>query len=181
MTGAIGAEANRRTRGAAAMVEGFFAIMWFSWGQGSAPAWLNVPVLIGTVAGIVAVVAGLVVTLRSTSHDAAMRDAAVRRRYNIIVGLEFAILAAGAALLGATGLTRWIIVWAGAVVGVHFVPLASVFRGLHLVPIGCLIVAVAVASLIVGTATSGAPGAVAGLGTAVCLLAAAFVHLSTRS
>ncbi len=39
-----------------------------------------------------------------------MRDAAMRRWYNIIVGLEFGLLAAGAALLGAAGLTEWIAV-----------------------------------------------------------------------
>jgi hypothetical protein len=37
-----------------------------------------------------------------------MSDPAVRRRYGIIVGLEFGLLGAGAAALGATGHDRWI-------------------------------------------------------------------------
>ena len=48
-----------------------------------------------------------------------MRDRAVRRRYGIVVGLEFALLGAGAAVLAISGLTRWIPVWTCAGVGIH--------------------------------------------------------------
>ena len=43
-------------------------------------------------------------TTRSAGPLRVMADPAVRRRYSIIVGLEFGLLGAGAAVLGATGL-----------------------------------------------------------------------------
>lgn len=185
--GAIGgvADANDivgsgRTRGIAAMIEGFFAIMWFGWGQATPPSWLSTPLAISSAAGAVVAIAGLVLTIRSKGQHTAMGDAAVRRRYNIIVGLEFGLLAAGAAVLGVTGLTLWITVWVCAGVGVHFVPLSNVFRHLLLVPVGLLITAVAVAALIVGLSTSVAPSTITGPGAGICLLAAGIIHLSGR-
>ena len=52
-------------------------------------------------------VAGIVVTTRSTGRLRVMADPKTRRRYGIIVGLEFGLLGAGAAILGATGQYRW--------------------------------------------------------------------------
>ena len=167
----------RRSRAIAAMIEGFFAVMWLSWGQGSAPSWLNRPVFVASVVSLVVVVAGLVATIRTRGDGAGIPDVAMRSRYNLIVGLEVVLIAGGAAVLGATGLNRWIIVWVCAVVGIHFVPLAAVFRGLHLVPLGILVTAMAVTALIVGATTSVTPGGIAGLGAGGCLLVAGIVHL----
>lgn len=176
-TDAVG---NGRTRGMAAMIEGFFAVMWFGWGQAAAPSWLSAPLGVGSAAAAVVAIAGLVLTVRSKGQHTAMRDAAVRRRYNIIVGVEFGGLAVGAALLSAVGLAEWVAVWVCAGVGVHFVPLSGVFRHLLLVPAGLLITAVAVAALIVGVSTSVAPSTVTGPGAGICLLVAGIVHLSGR-
>jgi hypothetical protein len=55
-----------------------------------------------------------VVTKRSEGALPAMSDPVVRRRYGIIVGLEFGLLGAGAAVLGATGHYRWIAVLIGS-------------------------------------------------------------------
>lgn len=178
MADANGMVGSGRTRGIAAMIEGFFAIMWFGWGQAEAPSWLSTPLGIGSAAGAVLAIAGLVLTIRSKGQHTAMRDAAVRRRYNIIVGAEFALLAAGAALLSAVGLAHWIPVWVCAGVGIHFVPLSGVFRHLLLVPVGLLITAVAAAALIVGLSTSVAPSSVTGPGAGICLLVAGIIHLS---
>lgn len=114
-----------RSRGVTVAVEGFFAFVWFGWGQADAPSWLVIPLALGTAAGALLAVAGVVVAKRSAGPLPAASDPAVRRRYGIIVGLEFGLLGAGAAVLGATGLSQWIPVWVCFGVGVHFFPLAS--------------------------------------------------------
>ncbi|MGI8752177.1 MAG: hypothetical protein ACR2MN_07675 [Acidimicrobiales bacterium] len=146
------------------MIEGFFAIMWFGWGQAAAPSWLSAPLGIGSAMAALVATAGLVLTVRSRGQHTAMRDAA----------------AAGAALLGAASLTEWIAVWVCAGVGVHFVPLSSVFRHLLLVPVGLLITVVSVAALIVGLTTSVAPSTVTGPGAGICLIIASVIHLTGR-
>jgi hypothetical protein len=114
-----------RSRGVTVAVEGFFAFVWFGWGQADAPSWLVIPLALGTAAGALLAVAGVVVAKRSAGPLPAASDPAVRRRYGIIVGLEFGLLGAGAAVLGATGRSQWIPVWVCFGVGVHFFPLAS--------------------------------------------------------
>jgi hypothetical protein len=103
--------------------------------------------------GVLLTAAGVVLTARSAGPLRVMADPAVRRRYSIIVGLEFGPLGAGAAVLGATGQDRWIPVWICAGVGAHFFPLAS--------------------TLATGLASATAPSTVtgAGAGAGSCLLA----------
>src|SRR5215831_16906092 len=78
-----------RSRGVTVAVEGFFAFVWFGWGQADAPSWLVIPLAVGTVLGALLAVAGVVVAKRSPGPLPAASDPAVRRRYGIIVGLEF--------------------------------------------------------------------------------------------
>src|SRR5215475_13526937 len=49
-----------RSRGVTVAVEGFFAFVWFGWGQANAPSWLVIPLAIGTAAGALLAVAGVV-------------------------------------------------------------------------------------------------------------------------
>ena len=51
-----------RDRGVTVAVEGFFAFVWFGWGQAAAPAWLVVPLAVGTGLSVLLAVAGVVVT-----------------------------------------------------------------------------------------------------------------------
>src|SRR5512140_1305514 len=81
-----------RSRGVTVAVEGFFAFVWFGWGQADAPSWLVIPLAVGTAAGALLAVAGVVVAKRSAGPLPAASDPAVRRRYGIIVGLEFGLL-----------------------------------------------------------------------------------------
>jgi hypothetical protein len=115
-----------RDRGVTVAVEGFFAFVWFGWGQAAAPAWLVAPLAVGAGLSVLLAVAGIVVTKRSAGRLRVMADPRARRRYSIIVGLEFGLLGVGAAVLGATGQYRWVPVWICAGVGVHFFPLASI-------------------------------------------------------
>ena len=81
-----------RDRGVTVAVEGFFAFVWFGWGQAAPPSWLVVPLAVGGGLAVLLTVAGVVLTTRSAGRLRVMADPAVRRRYSIIVGLEFGLL-----------------------------------------------------------------------------------------
>ena len=166
-----------RSRGVTVAVDGFFAFVWFGWGQAAAPSWLVIPLAVGTALGALLAATGVVVTERSTGPLPAASDLAVRRRYSIIVGLEFGLLGVGAAVLGATGHYQWIPVWICFGVGVHFFPLASTLQNPTLRPLGALLVAVAGVALVAGLATAVAPSTVTGAGAGLCLLASGLATL----
>ena len=152
-----------RDRGVTVAVEGFFAFVWFGWGQAAAPSWLAAPLAVGTGLAALLTVAGVVVTKRLR----VMADPVVRRRYSLIVDVEFGLFGAGAAVLAATGQYRWIAVWICFGVGVHFFPLASTLDNRSL--LGVLLVAAA--ALAAGLASATAPSTVTGAGAGLCLLA----------
>ena len=160
-----------RDRGVTVVVEGFFAFVWFGWGQEAAPSWLVIPLAVGAGLAALLTVAGVVVARRSAGRLRVMADPVARRRYGLIVGLEFGVLGAGAAVLGATGQYRWIAVWVCLGVGVHFFPLASTLANRSLRLLGVLLVVVAAAALVAGLASPTAPSTVTGAGAGLCLLA----------
>jgi len=170
--------ANGRTRGIAALIEGYFAAMWFGWAQADPPSWLVAPLTVASVLAVGLAVVGVVVTIRAHGQRTPLRNPAVRRTYLIIVGVEFATLGAGAGLLAATGLSRWICVWVCAGVGLHFLPLSRALGRLLLVPLGLLVTAVAIAALIVGLMTTVTPSTITGVGAGLCLLVAAALTLT---
>jgi hypothetical protein len=168
-----------RTLAATAVVEGFFGFAWFGWGQADAPTALSVAFAVLSGAALVVAVLG-VVAVRRSSGSSPMADPATRRRYNVIVGIEFGVIVVGAIALGRAGAPDWIPVWVAAVVGVHFVPLAGVFPGTHLVALGVVVTAVALAALVVGLATDVAPGTVTGGGAGTALLVGGAAALRGR-
>jgi hypothetical protein len=125
-------------------------------------------------------VAGVVLTKRSAGRLRVMADPKARRRYSIIVGVEFGLLGVGAAILGATGHYRWTPVWICAGVGVHFFPLASTLGNRSLRLLGGLLLAVAAAALTAGLASATDPATVTGAGAGLCLLAFGLATLLVR-
>ncbi len=161
-------------------MEGFFAFVWFGWGQAAAPSWLVVPLAVGTGLGALLAVAGVVVTAKSTGRLAAASAPAVRRRYGITVGVEFGLVGVGAGVLAATGLAPWIPVWVCVVVGLHFFSLAGVLANPSLRPLGALMTAAAAAALVVGLASTVAPSTLTGPCAGLCLLAFGVATLLNR-
>jgi hypothetical protein len=161
-------------------VDGFFAFVWFGWGQAAAPSWLVIPLAVGSALAVLLTVAGIVAAKQSGGSLPAMNDPAVRRRYAIIVGLEFGLLGVGAGILAATGHYQWTPVWICAGVGVHFFPLATTLQNPTLRLLGMLLVAVAAAALVVGLVSAVEPSTVTGLGAGLCLLAFGLVTLLIR-
>jgi hypothetical protein len=155
-----------------ALVAGFFAAMWFGWGQAEATGMLTTLLTLGTVLSLILVVAGGVLAFRSPSDSSPMADPAVRRRYNIIVLIEFGLAGLGAVLLGVLGGSDWIPVWICAVVGIHFYPLSTALGDRSLRLLGMALTAVAGLALVVGLGTDLAPGTVTGVGAGLALLIA---------
>jgi hypothetical protein len=122
-------------------------------------------------------VAGIVVAARSPTRTSAFFDRTIRRRFRIIVGVEFSLAGIGAAALAAAGQATWIPAWVCLVVGVHFFPLSRVLGNRSLASAGVLLTGVAAAALVVGMATRVAPSTVTGAGAGLCVLAAGVATL----
>ena len=159
-----------RDRGITVAIEGFFAMAWFGWGQSSAPAVLAAVLWTGLGLAALLTIVGVVITSRATDRPQLMTDRAARRQYGIIVGLEFSLLGAGAAALGATGLQRWVPVLICFGVGVHFFPLAPVLENPSLRPLGGLLILVAAAAAVTGLLSSIMLSLIVGPGAGLCLL-----------
>jgi hypothetical protein len=166
-----------RERGIYAVVEGGFAAGWFGWGQAAPPSWLVVPLGVGSCLGVMAALAGIVAAARPPTRTTAFSDRTVRRRFRIIVGVEFSLAGIGAAALAAAGQATWIPAWVCLVVGMHFLPLSRALGNRSLARAGALLTGVAAAALVVGMATRVAPSTVTGAGAGLCFLAAGLATL----
>jgi hypothetical protein len=170
---------SRRDRGMTALVEGFFAFVWFGWGQADASGGLRVALAVGGVAAVLVAAAGGVQAFRSPASTGVLHDRQqALRRYGITVGVEFTLAGVGAAALAAAGQADFIPVWVCAVVGVHFFALAPLLEDRLLVPLGALVTAVALVALAAGLATDVAPSTVTGVGAGVLLTVFALAALA---
>ena len=82
---------SRRDRGMTALILGFFGFVWFGWGQADASSGLRVALAVGGALALLVAVAGGVQAFRSPVSDSALHDRRARRRYGLIVGVEFAL------------------------------------------------------------------------------------------
>ena len=174
----VGGEQSRRDRGLTTLIEGLFGFMWFGWGQADPPAGLRIVLGAAAVVALLVAVTGAVQAVRSPASSGAMHDRQVRRRYSVVVGAEFAGAAAGAAVLSLLGQAEFVPVWICGVVGLHFFFLAPVLNDAYLVPLGALLLVVAVGALIAGLATDIAASTVTGIGAGSLLTLFAGLALS---
>ncbi|WNM37227.1 hypothetical protein RMN56_18810 [Micromonospora halotolerans] len=165
----------RRQAGLTALYLGVFAAVWFSVPKADPP--LRSLLVVGSVVALVAAAVGAALVVRAGRRPAGERDRSADRRYGLIVVAEFAVALIGGLLLAAAGLGGYVPVLIGAVVGVHFVPLAPVLRDRLLVPLGVAVTLVALAGLVVGLVSAVAAGLVVGTGTGALLLAYAVLAL----
>ncbi|MDQ1378535.1 MAG: hypothetical protein QOE15_2708 [Acidimicrobiaceae bacterium] len=97
----------------------------------------------------------------------------VRRRFTLVVAAECAVIAAAATILAVSGHTQWTPAVICATVGLHFVPLARLFRVSLYYATAVALCLVAVTTMILGAAS--APAAIwqllPGLGAALVLWA----------
>ncbi|MEA2703097.1 MAG: hypothetical protein QOJ69_599 [Actinomycetota bacterium] len=170
--------ASRLDSGITALVLGFFAMMWFGWGQADAATALGAALVVGSAAALVVAALGGIRAFRSRRTDGALNEPVARRRYGMVVGIETAACGVGAGLVGLTAGAAYIPVWICAVVGLHFFPLATVLGAPPLRWLGAVVTAVAVGALLVGVSTGVAPSSVTGAGAGLALLAFAILMLA---
>ncbi|HEY6481212.1 MAG TPA: hypothetical protein VIZ00_14355, partial [Streptosporangiaceae bacterium] len=127
-----------------ALILGVAGLAWFGWGQsGLAEGWAAF-LQAGSVAALAVVVAAGVLLRRLPAGSSAMDDAALRRGYWKVVAAEVIAIVAGNAALGSGGRPAYIPAWTLLVVGVHFLPLARLFRIPGLSAAGLVLAAAAV-------------------------------------
>jgi hypothetical protein len=169
---------SRRDGGFTAAILGFFGLAWFGWAQAAPPPGLVPYLVVGEVLSALVAIAGLGVAVRAPGSEGAMANRKTRRRYGIVVGIEFALCGAGAAVLGVTGAGEYIPVWIAAVVGSHFIPLSPVLRDPGLRPLAVAVVLAALVALVVALTTTIDASAITGGLTGLLLLAYAGAALA---
>lgn len=170
-----------KARGIAAAISGGFAIVWFGWGMA---ALASGPVLtglqVGRVLAAVVILLGVVLAVRSPAGSTPMSDPAVARRYGYVVLAEFSLLGVGNIVLANIDGAQWIPVWVCAGVGLHFIPMARVFKESSLLILAAMMTLTAALAVVMSQTTDVAPGTVTGTGGGLCLLVSAAVTLAAR-
>lgn len=160
-----------------ALIFGFFASAWFGWAQERPPVSWRRPLTLAAVLSVAVSVAGAVLAWSTWSDGSALDEPGAMRRYGIIVGIEFAAAAIGAAVLGLRRRQDLIAPWICFVVGVHFIPLAGPLQSPLLFPLAVAMVLVAWAAVPLARRRDLAPSAVTGVGAGASLLVCATAAL----
>lgn len=167
-----------RDAAATCAIFGFFAMVWFGWAHEAPPARLRRPLAVGLAGSVVAMVLGGILTWRYWS-DGTVFDGQTSPRYGIIVGIEFAVAAAGALLLTRRARQELIPAWIAIVVGLHLLPLAVVLSYPVLAVVAVLVTAGGLAALPLARRLQMAVSAVTGVASGSVLLAAAAYSAAT--
>jgi hypothetical protein len=162
-------------RAATAVVLGVASALWLTWGSQDLPQSWRTPVAVIAYFGLLLGLMAGALAWRRRSTGSAMADAEGRARYGKAVLAEAVAIVAGIAVLAAY-LSAWILL----VVGVHFLPLARLFRLLELQVCGALLVAVAGAAIVAGATGAVRPGAIAGGIGGLLMIAFGIACLSPR-
>jgi hypothetical protein len=154
--------ATGRDRAATSAVLGVAGALWLTWGSQALPAAWSAPLGVLAYAGLLLGVVGGVLAWRRRETGSAMAEAEGRARYGKAVLAEVVAIVAGVAVLAAVGQAAYLPAWILLAVGVHFVPLARLFRLSVLEICGVLLVLVAAAAVVAGVTGAAVPGAIAG-------------------
>ncbi|WBB65676.1 hypothetical protein [Micromonospora sp. WMMD812] len=166
-----------RDAAATAVVFGFFASSWYGWAQEAPPRTWRKPLVAGSIAALVAVLAGGLLTWRHWSDGTAF-TAETSRNFGIVVGIEFGLAALGAGILAALRRRAVIPAWIALIVGVHLFPVAALIGYPLIHVVGALITLIALAAVPLARKLSLPVSAVTGLGTGTVLLAAAVTSMA---
>lgn len=164
--------AELRNTAAAAIVEGFFAALWFSWGASDEdlPGWFGAACLAGALVALSIAALAVVVQVRLGARRGVADDHALRHAYRVIVLAEIVVLVIGVVLLSVLGADDYVPAWVAVAVGAHFFPLSTLFGTLRLKALGAVVTSVGVAALVAGLVTDVEPATVAGTGVGLALL-----------
>jgi hypothetical protein len=169
-----------REAAASVAVFAFFASVWFGWAQDKPPQAWRVPLALASVGSVLVAAVGGVLTWRHWSDPSVfdLDGKTTGQAFGVIVVIEIALAVAGAVILSRTGWSQLTPSWIAFVVGVHFVPLASLLEYPLLYPVALAVVVVAVAAVPLARSRDLAISAVTGVGTGSVLLLAAFISFA---
>lgn len=167
-----------RDTAATVAVLAFFASTWFGWAQESPPKAWRLPLALASVVSVLLAVLGGVLTWQRWVRGSVFDQLGTARAFGIVVGVEFVIAGVGAIVLIRCRRRQFTAVWIALVVGVHFVPLASLLDYPLLYAAAAGVVAVAVAAVPVARSRKLPLSLVTGTGTGSVLLAVALVSLA---
>ncbi|MGI8458426.1 MAG: hypothetical protein ACR2LI_09985 [Propionibacteriaceae bacterium] len=108
---------------------GIATVAWCGWGQSYATGPVSVLLGLGSVVGLALAVGSVLVRRRLPgigTHDAG--PAWAGRVYRRALGAEILLIVVGNIILGRTGHPTYVIAWTYAVMAVHFLPLARLYR-----------------------------------------------------
>jgi hypothetical protein len=126
-----------RDRGVTVAVEGFFAFVWFGWGQAAPPSWLVVPLAVGDGLAVLLTVAGVVLTIRSAGvgvHFFPLASTLANRSLRLLGVLLIAVAAAALATGLASGTAPSTVTGAGAGLCLLAFGLATLLTGSRAIP-----------------------------------------------
>lgn len=160
-----------------AAILGFFASGWFGWAQDEPPVSWRKALTAGSIVSLLTAVAGGVLAWQRWS-DPTVFDDDTSRAFGVVVGIEFAAAALGAALLTARHRKDIIPAWIALVVGVHLFPVASLLGYPLLFLVAASVTVVALAAVPLARSRSLAISTVTGIATGSVLLAAALFSIA---
>lgn len=162
------------------MVMGFASTAWFGWAHQAGISALQVPLALGMGFGIVLGVVGFIARGRLNTLAARgviasrsvheVRTRASNRTYFAALGFELVFAFGGAVALGRFEHPEYIIAWVMLIMGLHFIPLAKLYRIPELVGAGLLCVVFSLAGALSSISGGPHPAAIAGTGAGVVLL-----------
>ncbi|HEY1180160.1 MAG TPA: hypothetical protein VGF17_28730 [Phytomonospora sp.] len=129
-----------------AVIFGFFGMAWFGWAQEAPPEGARKFLGAGSVAGILLAIGGGLIAWQHWTDGSAI-TAETGPRFGIIVGVEVAFAALGSVILTVRKKSAYIAPWIAAVVGIHFIPLATLLKTPVLFAAGALVTIGAWASI----------------------------------
>jgi hypothetical protein len=166
----------RDTAGTAA-VFGFFASAWFGWAQERPPPRWRPFLIAGAVTSLVTAAVGGLLTWRLWREGTAY-DEDTSPIFGIVVGIEFAVAAAGAVLLAVRRRKELTTPWIALVVGLHLFPVAALVEYPFLYVVAAAVTVVSLVAVPLARSRSVAVSAVTGLLTGTVLLVGALVSLT---
>jgi hypothetical protein len=167
-----------RDTAATAAIFAFFASGWFGWAQDQPPPTWRKALIAGSMASALIALAGGVLTWWHWS-DATVFDADTSRAFGVVVGIEFAVAALGAAVLTVRRRSDIIAPWIAFVVGVHLFPLAVLLHDPAIYVVAVLVTLSALGAVPLAASRRLPVSAVTGLAAGSILLAAAFVSIGS--
>ncbi|GIG67358.1 hypothetical protein [Phytomonospora endophytica] len=160
-----------------AVIFGFFGMAWFGWAQEAPPPAARKFLGIGSVAGILLAIGGGLVAWQHWNDGSAITSE-TGPRFGIIVGVEVAFAAAGSVILTVRKKSAYIAPWIAAVVGIHFIPLATILETPLLFAAGALVTIGAWTSIRIARSRDLTISYVTGATTGSVLLLCALVSLT---